>query len=100
MTVDRPRKIGLRKFAQAVFEIRQHDIGRRASQVEMNRLAEFSRHSGRGGQVLSHASWQEAFPLKSTQDAYLVALSLFPGPMACRVIEKGAQSSPYMQVLT
>ena len=99
MTIDRPRKIGLRQFAQAVFEIRQHDTGRRAGQVDMNCLAEFHRHGGRGGQVLSHAVWQEALPFKGTEDTGFVTLALRPGLTARRVICKGAQPRPYLQVL-
>ena len=47
MTVDRPRKIGLREFAQAVFQIRQYDTGRRVSEINVNRSTEIRRHGGR-----------------------------------------------------
>ena len=96
MTVDRSWKIGLRQFTEAVFEICQHQIGRRTSQVEMNRVAEFSRHGRCSGQILSHAGWQEAFVLERVEDVYLVALALFPGLTVRRVIVKGTQSGPYL----
>ena len=89
MTVDCSRKIGLRKFAQGVFEIDQHDAGWCASQVEVNRLAEFTRHGRRGGRVLSHARWQELFSLKRIEDAGFVAPALFPSVTARYIVWKG-----------
>ena len=45
--------------------------------------------AGAVARILSHAIWQKAFPLESTEDACLVALPFLPGLTACRVVCKG-----------